>query len=94
MQKFDFSRVLQQVDGVNTKQKPNPPFERQGFGADDVIDFTPELRAEALETLARWRTGPLFTPPSLVEEDGNRGTVLMPGFGGGANWGGASYNFV
>ncbi len=74
-----------------------PPFERQGFGESDVIDFTPELRAEALKTLSQWRTGPLYTPPSVRIEGGsgsraNLGTVLMPGFGGGANWGGAAFD--
>lgn len=60
-----------------------PPFERQGFLDSDVIDFTPELRAQALEVLKPWDRGPLFTPPSV------RGTVQMPGDVGGADWGGA-----
>jgi quinoprotein glucose dehydrogenase len=67
-----------------------PAFERQGFSTDDLLDFTPELRAEALEIASRWRAGPLFTPPSLVVEGGNQGTIMLPGFGGGANWGGAA----
>jgi quinoprotein glucose dehydrogenase len=60
------------------------PFERQGVTEDDLIDFTPELRAEALAILRRYRSGPLFTPPSL------EGTVQLPGYGGGANWPGAA----
>lgn len=63
-----------------------PPFERQGVAEDDVIDFTPELRARALEILRRYDIGPLFTPPSL------RGTVQLPGHGGGANWPGAAFD--
>ena len=65
-----------------------PPFSKQGFTLDDVIDFTPELRARALEELERnnYRLGPIFTPPSL------KGTVTMPGDGGGANWGGAAFD--
>ena len=51
---------------------------------EDLIDFTPELRAEAEESIRPHRIGPLFTPPSL------EGTVQMPGFGGGANWAGAA----
>ena len=62
------------------------PFERQGITAADVIDFTPELRAEALAILAQYDHGPLFTPPS------ERGTVLVPGIGGGANWAGAAFD--
>jgi quinoprotein glucose dehydrogenase len=55
---------------------------------DDVIDFTPELRAQALEVLKQWDRGPLFTPPS------ERGSVQMPGHVGGADWGGAGVDPV
>jgi glucose dehydrogenase len=61
-----------------------PAFDRQGLLDDDVIDFTPELKAQALEVLKQFDRGPLFTPPSL------RGTVQMPGNVGGADWGGAA----
>ena len=66
-----------------------PAFERQGVSPDDVIDFTPELKAEALAILKNYRIGPLFTPQSLAERGGTRGTIQMPGTTGGANWGGA-----
>ena len=62
------------------------PFARQGFTTEDVIDFTPELNALALEQLEKYRIGPLFTPPSL------EGTVLMPGLIGGAGWGGGAFD--
>ena len=42
-----------------------PAFDRQGITEDDLIDFTPELRAEALAIFKRYRTGPVFTPPSI-----------------------------
>ena len=42
-----------------------PPFDRQGVTIDDLIDFTPELRAEAIELVEAVRIGPLFTPPSI-----------------------------
>jgi quinoprotein glucose dehydrogenase len=61
-----------------------PPFAKQGFTDDDVIDFTPELKAAALKIIRPYRHGPLFMPPSLD------GTITMPGVNGGANWGGAS----
>ncbi len=61
-----------------------PPFERQSMTDDDVIDFTPELRAQALDVLKQWDRGGLFTPPS------ERGTVQIPGNVGGADWGGAA----
>jgi quinoprotein glucose dehydrogenase len=62
------------------------PFERQGITVADVVDFTPELRAEALAMLAQYDHGPLFTPPS------ERGTVVVPGIGGGASWAGAAFD--
>ena len=42
-----------------------PPFDRQGVTIDDLIDFTPALRAEAIELVKQYRIGPLFTPPSI-----------------------------
>ncbi|HEX6997660.1 MAG TPA: pyrroloquinoline quinone-dependent dehydrogenase [Gammaproteobacteria bacterium] len=70
-----------------------PPFDRQGFGPEDVIDFTPELEAEALEGLEQFRTGPIFTPPSLANApDGTRGTIILPSATGGANWEGGSFD--
>jgi quinoprotein glucose dehydrogenase len=62
------------------------PFAKQGFGPEDVIDFTPEIRARALEVLAAFNTGPLFTPPSM------KGTVVMPGSIGGSGWGGGAFD--
>lgn len=42
-----------------------PPFDRQGVTADDVLDFTPELRKQALAVLEKYNYGALDTPPSL-----------------------------
>jgi len=67
-----------------------PPFERQGVSADDLIDFTPELRAEALELVANYKIGPLFTPPVVSEWNGPLGTLMLPAITGGANWQGGS----
>ena len=67
-----------------------PAFEPQGFGVDDLIDFTPELRAEAEEIMASYVTGPLFTPSIVRDADGKKATIVNPGAGGGANWPGAS----
>ncbi len=57
------------------------PFARQGFSDDDLIDWTPELRAAARALVAGLRAGPIFTPPSL------EGTIVSPGWIGGAGWG-------
>ncbi|MEQ8954892.1 MAG: PQQ-binding-like beta-propeller repeat protein, partial [Gammaproteobacteria bacterium] len=66
-----------------------PPFTPQGLTTDDLIDFTPALRAEAEEILTSYTYGPLYTPPTLPRDDGHRGTILRPSAGGGANWTGA-----
>jgi quinoprotein glucose dehydrogenase len=67
------------------------PFERQGFSEDDLIDFTPEIRARALEIARAYRMGPIFTPPSLADApDGTKGTLSLPGSLGGANWEGGA----
>jgi quinoprotein glucose dehydrogenase len=65
-----------------------PPFERIGLTEDDLIDFTPALRAEALEIVKPFTLGPIFTPPSIRSEgpDGKKGTLIVPGWYGGANW--------
>ena len=61
------------------------PFEMQGLTEDDLIDFTPELRAMALDIVTdSFRLGPLFNPPSL--EAGPGGVAIhCPGANGGAN---------
>jgi len=66
-----------------------PPFDRQGLAIDDLIDFTPELRNEAIALLEQHRYGPMFTPPSLPT-DTSLGTINVPGYIGGANWTGAA----
>jgi len=60
------------------------PIDIQGVREEDLIDLTPELHKEALDIIARYDHGPLYTPPS------QRGTILVPGVGGGANWSGAA----
>ena len=71
-----------------------PAFDRQGATVDNLIDFTPELREEALEIASRYTMGPLFTPPTIVSADptGNQGTVQLPGSQGGADVQGAGFD--
>jgi quinoprotein glucose dehydrogenase len=64
-----------------------PPFERQGFELSELLDLTPELRAEALAAAARFKTGPVFTPPIVAGENGLAGTLFIAN---GANWPGGS----
>jgi len=63
------------------------PFDRQGVSENDLIDFTPELKAEALQIAQRYRMGPLFTPHAV-----GKGTLQLPGSQGSALWQGASWD--
>ena len=62
------------------------PFARQRVSEADLIDFTPELRRRAQAVFSQFRSGPIFTPPSM------QGTITMPGAIGGAGWGSTSYD--
>ena len=65
--------------------KPQP-LARQGISEADLTSITPESRAFALREFRKYRSGPLYTPPSL------QGTLTMPGHLGGAEWHGASFD--
>lgn len=71
-----------------------PPYEHQGLTENDLIDFTPELRAEALEIVKRYVIGPPFTPPSVIDSapNGKLGTIQLAGASGGANWNGGAFD--
>jgi quinoprotein glucose dehydrogenase len=61
-----------------------PPFSRQSVNETDLTELSPEVHEEALKTFRGYRAGAAFTPPSL------KGTIVIPGFHGGATWAGAS----
>ena len=69
-----------------------PAYDRQGVSEDDLIDFTPQLRARALEIASWHKMGPIFTPPVVSHIDGPLGTLMAPATGGGTNWPGGSYD--
>ncbi|HYB93398.1 MAG TPA: PQQ-binding-like beta-propeller repeat protein [Vicinamibacterales bacterium] len=69
-----------------------PAYERQGVTVDDLIDFTPELRAEAIKLASMYKMGPIFTPPVVSKWEGPRGTLMIPEVTGGANWQGGSFD--
>jgi len=56
---------------------------------DDLIDFTPELRAEALKVISKYKIGPIFTPIVVSKPEGPFGTILTTGV---TNWPGGSYD--
>jgi quinoprotein glucose dehydrogenase len=67
-----------------------PAFDRQGFSIDDLIDFTPELRAEAIKLVSRYKIGPIYTPPVVSKWEGPLALLMLPSAGGGVNWYGGS----
>jgi quinoprotein glucose dehydrogenase len=77
-----------------TQPHPAKPaaFDYQGYNENDLIDFTPALRAEAVKIARQYRLGPVFTPPSEIKEGGTKGTWYNPGGTGGALWQGGGFD--
>jgi quinoprotein glucose dehydrogenase len=69
-----------------------PAFDNQGISSDSLINFTPELHAEAEKLVSQYRIGPLFTPPSVSTPGGPLASITSPGSLGGANWPGGSFD--
>ena len=70
-----------------------PPFyDRNGSTIDDLIDFTPELRAQAIKLASKYKMGPVFTPPVVSKPGGPLGTLIVGYPNGGTNWEGGSYD--
>jgi quinoprotein glucose dehydrogenase len=92
-------RPVPQSDVPGEKTSPTQPFptrpapfDRQGVSIDDLIDFTPALRAQAIEQAKAYKLGPIFTPPGLATPDGLISTLMLPADVGGANWPGGSFD--
>lgn len=78
-----------------TQPHPTRPlaFDRQGFGPGDVIDFTPVIKAEAMNIVKPYRFTELYTPPSLNNAaDGTKGILRLPHALGGGNWEGGAFD--
>ena len=69
-----------------------PAYDGTGLTIDDLIDFTPELRAEAVKLVSRYRIGPVFTPPSVSKAEGPIATLTMGAQAAATNWPGGSYD--
>jgi quinoprotein glucose dehydrogenase len=86
-------------DVPGEKYSPTQPFptkprayDRQGLAVDDLIDFTPALRAEATKAIEKYRIGPIFTPPVVSKADGPIATLAMGNQAAATNWPGGSYD--
>jgi quinoprotein glucose dehydrogenase len=69
-----------------------PAFDLQGFAEKDIIDFTPELHRKGLELASHYKLGGLYTAPIMAKKGGPYGVINAPGYIGGINWPGASYD--
>jgi quinoprotein glucose dehydrogenase len=92
-------RQVPQGDVPGEKYSKTQPFptrpaayERQGLAIDDLIDFTPELRAEAVKAIAPYKIGPVFTPPVVSRAEGPIATLQMASQAAATNWPGGSYD--
>ncbi|HLK49713.1 MAG TPA: pyrroloquinoline quinone-dependent dehydrogenase [Bryobacteraceae bacterium] len=92
-------RPVPQSDVPGEKTSPTQPFPtkppaygRTGTSVDELIDFTPELRAEAIKVASRYKMGPLFTPPVVSKAEGPLGTLVAGCCQGGTGWPGGSYD--
>ncbi|HXB73038.1 MAG TPA: pyrroloquinoline quinone-dependent dehydrogenase [Candidatus Acidoferrales bacterium] len=69
-----------------------PAYARNGVSVNDLIDFTPALHDEAMTLVAKYKLGPVFTPPALSKVDGPLATLTLGTASGGTNWPGGSYD--
>ena len=80
-----------------TQPFPTKPaaIEVQGLTENDLVDFTPEIKAEALRIARQFRLGGIYTPSSLPNAaDGTMGTLTAPSAVGGVNWPGGAVDPV
>ena len=92
-------RAVPQSDVPGERTSPTQPFPtkppayaRQGVSLEDLIDFTPELHAEAVKIAALYKLGPMYTPPAESKVGGPIATLTLPSPAGGTNWPGAAYD--
>jgi glucose dehydrogenase len=90
-------RPVQQSDVPGEKTSATQPFPTKppAYGRpflkvpDDLIDFTPAMRAQALENLKHYRVAGMFNPPVVGDPNGIRGAINVGNASGGTNWPGA-----
>jgi len=93
-------RPVPQSDVPGEKTSPTQPFPTKPPAyarnfmkvPDDLIDFTPEMRAQAKDNISRYRTGPMFLPPMVGDSKGLLAAINLGNASGGTNWPGAAYD--
>ena len=90
-------KPVPQSDVPGEKTSPTQPFPtkppayaRQSVGLDDLIDFTPELNAEARRLVGRYKLGPMFLPGVVSKVEGPTAALTIATTAGGTNWPGAA----
>jgi len=66
-----------------------PAYDRQELTLNELIDFTPELHAEAVKIVSRYKLGHIFTPPVVSKVEGPLATLRL---WGGTNWPGGAFD--
>src|SRR5581483_2287613 len=89
-------RPVPQSDVPMEKTSPTQPFPtkppayaRQAVTLEELIDFTPELNAQARQLVSRYRLGPMFLPGVVSKAEGPVAALTIGTTGGGTNWPGA-----
>ncbi|HEX5230250.1 MAG TPA: PQQ-binding-like beta-propeller repeat protein [Bryobacteraceae bacterium] len=92
-------RPVEQSTVPGEKTSPTQPFpskppayDLQGFVIDDLLNFTPELRAEGEKIASHYKLGPIFTPGVVSKPEGPYATLTLATAGGGTNWAGGSFD--
>jgi quinoprotein glucose dehydrogenase len=93
-------RAVQQSDVPGEKTAATQPFPTKPPAyarneikiPDDLIDFTPEMRAQAKDIVSRYRVAGVFNPPLVGDPKGLLGALNIGHSGGGTNWPGGGYD--
>src|SRR5262245_57166389 len=90
-------RAVPQSDVPGEKTSPTQPFPtkppayaRQSVTESELIDFTPELKMQALEQLKAYKNGPMFNPPVVSRIQGPLAAMTLGTAASGTNWPGGS----
>ena len=92
-------RPVPQTDVPGEKTSPTQPFPtkppayaRQQVTEAELVDFTPDIKKQALEAVKLFKLGPMFLPPVLSKEGGPLAAITIGTLGGGTNWPGAGFD--
>ncbi len=94
-------RAVPQTTVPGEKSSPTQPFPTKPPAyarnslrlPDDLIDFTPDLRAQALKVVERYTVAPwMYNPPILGDVNGKLGAINLGNAVGGTNWPGSAYD--